>query len=206
MSLGNSRSVGQIVPPLLESLEERLLLTTLIGGDVFEYAVQDTGLQWHLVRVALRGDIIAEFIAAGVDYSDNTPIVGNVGGYLLSSETGRTATNLFGGLNGAYGVRLIGPTPIADPAYQPGNLPYIAAGSDLIAIRALASRDASGGGQTFGFNVAGVPVGTATRSIVQLLQLSNANGNAVARAMLQQASLREDVMSNLDTPDRKSVV
>jgi hypothetical protein len=202
MSLANSRHIDYVTLPLFENLEERLLLTTVFGGEVFEYI--DAGnppdqSRGHLIRVALRGDIIAELIGVDINHRDNSPIIGNVPGTILTSDLGRTG-DLYGGLSGAHGgAKLIGPTPISDSAYPPGNIAYVPAGSGLITIQALASMDALDGGLTYGFNVATVPAGSTQRPIVQLVQLSNSSGHADVQSMLQQASLREDVMSSLST-------
>ena len=93
----NRRNISSL--PCLESLEQRLLLSTLIGGDVFEYFTAGG----QTVRVSLDGDIIAEFIAADLDPSNN-PILGDIPGRIYESTTGRAGADILGGVGGGDGV------------------------------------------------------------------------------------------------------
>lgn len=81
-----------------ESLERRMLLTTLNGGDVFEY-VDASG---EIVRIRLEGNIRAEFIGATAngpfEPADATNLPGNLNG-----------ADIFGGLGGPGGIDIIGP-------------------------------------------------------------------------------------------------
>ena len=74
MSLTNDHCSHSAGPPLFEALEERLLLTTLVGGDVFEFL--DADGDDLPIRIALEGDIIAEFIGGDVDRTDNEILPG----------------------------------------------------------------------------------------------------------------------------------
>ncbi|RKY26825.1 MAG: hypothetical protein DRP83_03515, partial [Planctomycetota bacterium] len=127
--------------PVFEGLEPRLLLTTLVGGDVFEY--QDANEQ--IIRISLGGDVIAEFIGADIDTSSSASaqelVIGDLPGTFVSSDIGRTGADILGGIGGADGVELIGATPITEP---------VGFSADGININAIASRDsATGAGQTF---------------------------------------------------------
>ncbi len=202
--------------PIFEGLEPRLLLTTLVGGDVFEYMDADE----NIIRVALEGDIIVELIAGDIDTSsynaDNagTPdlLIGDVPGRFYSSEIGRTGVKILGGIGGEDGVEPIGPsslTPVTDPNWPAFSIGVTWDGSDNINIDAIASRDpVIGLGQTFGFNYGTVAdyLG-ADRTLLQLVQFQNApnpgggtsSGAATVVANLQQATLQEDVAANLST-------
>jgi len=185
---------GYLSAPFFEALEQRLLLTTLIGGDIFEYL--DAGGDQY-IRVALEGDIIAEFIAGLVDPVTNELTLGELPGAVMSSTIGRSG-NIFGGPGGADGAELLGAISITDADFSPGTFLWDEEGVDEILVQALASMDALGNGRTFGFNVTDVtlPDGN-TRTIIQVLSFSNVTGAATVEGMIQQASLNEDVMSVL---------
>jgi len=180
--------------PELESLEQRLMLTTVVGGEVFEFI--DASNQY--IRVALDGDIVVELIGAFVD-GDNSIILGNLPGTILSSNIGRDGIDLLGGAGGLDGVELLGAISITDVNFSDGSIAHDSDGSDLIVLQALASMDLLGNGATYGFNIAEVDIDDETRLIVQLVNLSNATGAGTVQAMLQQASLGEDIMSTLQT-------
>ncbi len=187
---------------LIELLEERLLLTTLFGGDTFEYISRSPDLNGvQTVRVSVTGDIIAELVAADIDPSNNTLLLGDLSGVYVDSAGdpstgGLGQTEILDGRGGTDGIRLIGFTSMTDLLWAPGNAP------DQITLNALASQDAAGNGATYAFNVATVSVPSAAQSslkVVQLAQLDNNTGAGTVRAMLQQASLNEDVISHLST-------
>ena len=171
---------NKLPEPVFEGLEPRLLLTTLVGGDVFEY--QDANE--NIVRIALEGDIIAEFIAADVDPSssiyDQSLIVGDLPGLITFSEAGRTGV-IGGGIGGADGIQVIGPTAVEEPTgFDADNTNF----------DALASRDAAiGAGQTFGFTTGTANYNNADHAFIQLAQLSNTDGSVSVQAYLQQATL-----------------
>ena len=81
-----------------ESLEQRMLLTTLNGGDVFEYV----DVSGEIVRIRLEGNIRAEFIGAlpGGPFGPTTAV--NLPGNLNGGD-------IFGGLGGPGGIDIIGP-------------------------------------------------------------------------------------------------
>src|SRR5688572_24264529 len=54
----------------LETLENRQLLTTLSGGDTFDYK----DMKDDLYRITLRGNVQAEFVGANVDDSNNVTL------------------------------------------------------------------------------------------------------------------------------------
>jgi len=191
MSPPASHPPGPESAPVLEQLEQRLLLTTLLGGDVFEYYWDQTPPSKN--RIALSGDIIAEFIGAFVDSAGNV-ILGDVPGTIIESTTGRQDQDILGGAGGADGTGLIGPTPITDPDWAYGTIGWVTDGVDEIYLQALASLDEFGNGATYGFNLAGVDVDGDTLTVIQLVQLNTGSGDGTVRAMLQAGSLSEDVM------------
>ena len=184
--------------PVFEGLEPRLLLTTLVGGDVFEY--QDANEQ--IIRISLGGDVIAEFIGADIDTSSSATaqelVIGDLPGTFVSSDIGRTGANILGGVGGADGVELIGATAVTEP---------VGFSADGTNINAIASRDsATGAGQTFGINRGVASYGGADRTFIQLVQFTEApnatgdpTGATSVEAYLQQATLRDDKAADLTT-------
>ena len=176
--------------PLFEGLEPRLMLTTLLGGDVFEY--QDANDSEHIIRIALDGDIIAEFIAADLDPQNNI-ILGDIPGLITASTTGRAGATILGGIGGADGVELIG--AILGDA--------VPAGDDL-SLQALASMDVRGNGATYAFNIATIHDDATDTDIltIQLLKLDPpavipGDVNTTVESLLQQSSLGSDIIIDL---------
>lgn len=201
--MSSSTEPGRYVsPPQFEPLEERLLLTTLIGGgevvggviggEVFEYYDASE----HTIRVSLAGNIIVELIGADLD-DTNTLLLGDIPGKIYESLIGRQDTEILGGVGGADGVELIGSTPITDPDADEYSIPWVTEGVESIVLEGLASRDVLGNGDTYAFNVANVTIDSQDRLVIQLVQLDNGDGDGTSVAMLHQATLREDIMSNL---------
>ena len=180
----------------VEELEPRLLLTTLFGSETFEFRAAGPpapNTNGPAIRVALGGDVVAEFIATDINASNNL-VFGDIPGFILESDLGRENTEILGGFGGADGVEPIGPTIITDSADPLGNIDD----PDIIHIEAIASREALLGGQTFGFNRSDVDIAPGvTRTFVQLLELDNVTGAASVAATLHQASLGPDVMASL---------
>lgn len=185
-----SKSSISTTVPQIENLEQRLLLTTLTGGDTFQY----TDVDGQLIHVSVSGDAIIELIGASADGSTLT--LGDLPGQFVASERGLSGT--------AYlldGCDVIGVTDITDPDYGAGsstpsnNVP--ADHSTEINLQGLASEGALFGSQTYAFNVATVGEGEDASQLVQLVQLGNDDGAATVRAMLQQATLGIDVAAAL---------
>src|SRR4051794_1033096 len=65
----------------VEHLEDRCLLTTVHGGDTFEYR-QTIGGTESRIRVILRGNITAELIGSQIDRLSNTAHLVNLPGEL----------------------------------------------------------------------------------------------------------------------------
>jgi len=175
-----------------------VLLTTLFGGDVFEFIQADPADPFEpaeIVRVALHGDIVAELV--GGDVNDrNELVIGDLPGLLLQSGTDRAGAEILGGRGGADGVEPIGLTSITDngdPAQS------IAAISDNITLNAMASAGLSGDGRVWGFNVGEITDGDLNRTVVQLVELSTEDGAGEVDALLHQATLGEDVAATLST-------
>ena len=59
------------VSSCIETLEPRRMLTTLQGGDTFDYLDADK----NVIRIQLTGDIVAEFIAMRIRETNNTQVV-----------------------------------------------------------------------------------------------------------------------------------
>ncbi len=178
VSLSSGRMVHQ-----LETLEPRKLLTTLVGGEVFQF--RDANDQ--LVRVYLRGDIVVELIGASTTAS--TIDLGDLRGTIIESALGRAGYTLEIG-----GSRLLGLTPINDTIAPEGDVPIPAtpdAATDIeinLNIQAIASRASDG--NTYGFNVVTVSIGGVQTQLVQLLQFNvdpddPDRGNATVIAHLQ---------------------
>jgi len=155
----------------LEALEPRMLFTTLIGGDVFEYI----DAQGTTVRVATAGNLIVELIAGDIDDQNNV-IFGDLPGTFLNSQIGRANADVLGGRGGADGVIPVtlndaggAPTPVTDPATGI-TIGVPIGGQELINISAIASRAALDGGETYGFNRGTIPLTAGERDTVQLVR------------------------------------
>ena len=60
----------------------------------------------------------------------NQVILGDIPGVITESDLGRTGAEILGGLGGADGTELIGPTPISDPLFPFGyGLTYAKGGT-----------------------------------------------------------------------------
>lgn len=92
--------ISKLKRPIFELLEPRRLLTTLHGGDVFEF----TDAQGNIERVRLFGDITAELIGAKIQADDTATLI-NLPGVL-------NGTPINGGLGAASGSQTIGSTSI----------------------------------------------------------------------------------------------
>lgn len=202
---------------ILEQLEDRTLLTNLVGGDVFEF--QDNNN--NLVRVAMSGDISADFIGAYVDEQNVTHLY-DIPGHIYSSSIGRANTDLLGGVGGAHGVQPVNgtnsPTTITDPEFPQGNFVVPTTGNAQINLQALASNQS---GDTYAFNVGTASFGQGanaiTRNLLQLVQLRTSDhldqpplelaGAGTVKAMFQQGTLAEDVPATLSAllPDVQDV-
>ncbi|MCX5660249.1 MAG: hypothetical protein NTW19_11075 [Planctomycetota bacterium] len=195
-------SAGPSAPPSsaamgnrLEPLEPRVLLTTLVGGDVYEFVDANN----QTVRVRIEGDAIVELIGASVD-DQNQAVLGDLPGRFVGSTIGRTGTTVLGG---GSGIQDIGPTPISDPINASNSITRVP--GDNINLNAIASRDENGGGATYAFNVGSVTVGTGSvRNVLELVRFdslsntsSSSGGAATVKALIQQASLRDDILSTL---------
>ena len=68
----------------IEPLESRRLLTTLHGGDSFEY----TDINGAIDRITLTGNITAEIIGSSVDRNTNNITLIDLPGQLYNATTG----------------------------------------------------------------------------------------------------------------------
>ena len=100
----------------IEALEPRRLLTTITGGQTFEY--QD--INGAIDRVTAVGNITAELIGASVDRSNNNLTLLDLPGNLYGRGGGVTALN--GGITAPAGVSRIGIISITDPFDANGNV------------------------------------------------------------------------------------
>jgi hypothetical protein len=187
--------------PRFEQMEDRLLLTTLMGGEVFEYQNEAE----ETIRVALGGDIIVEIVGADVDDQQRLH-TGGLPGTVFSSTAGRNMTHIQGGHGGVFGVELIGETPVDEPAASPPldvGYDLLTVPDDEINLDGLASMGQVGSGATYAFNIGSVTVNGEDTTVIQLASVSTLPGNATAtvEAMLHGARLNEDTMANiLPTP------
>ena len=79
-----------------ERLEPRLLLTTLFGGETFEYqsaAPGDLDEAGPIVRVRVDGNATVELLAADVG-NDNLPAFSGIPGLITESSIGRTGVRV----------------------------------------------------------------------------------------------------------------
>jgi len=188
--------------PVLEALEERLMLTTMVGGQTGEFWAPLTDdpynpFNGHNIRVILEGDIIAEFLGVGLAMG-NTVTVGD----LPIKVTGGGSVSIAGGLGAFDGVTLIGPTPITDTT---GPTTDYAVPDDDLNIQAIASQDYLTGGKTYGFNVYVDTTGSFRTTEVQLLEINNATGDATVVAdlsgILPFTIEQDDQGNDVEVPD-----
>ncbi len=159
----------------LERLEPRVMLTTLVGGDVFDFASpgasQGSGQDTNppIIRISLHGNIQADFIGARVNES-NQLILTDLPGRFVSSDVGRSGTEYLGGVGGIDGSipvslnQSTGAPMIYDNFRQRGN---------ALAFQAIASNS---NGATWGFNVTTPASTTSATGRVWLTQLDNTTG------------------------------
>ncbi len=193
----------------LESLEPRVLLTTLHGGESFEYHQADPSNPLGLgaqIRVSINGDATVELITADF-LTDGTGQIefGDTPGRILPFDNlapaggplSRSDTDVRGGIGGADGLELIGPiAPIFDPSGAVPPPPNAGA----INVTAIASQDAVKGGNTYGFNQFTVNVNNTPVPHVTLLELDNSSGQGQVASSLHAAriSAADDIASFVD--------
>ncbi len=194
-------------PMCFESLEQRQMLTTLFGGDVFEFTAPNKGTHdptdYLTVRVSLTGDIIVELI--GCDFDDhNNIILGDIPGMLYQSDIGVGGTRILGGIAGGSGSQTMTGVSMPRPAdgstseswaYNPVE------NNELINLQGLASRDALAQGDTYAFNVASYDNAAGdTVTAVQLTKIPSLTGNPTATEEANLASPKLDgFIANLTT-------
>ncbi|HAI10693.1 MAG TPA: hypothetical protein DCM28_03255, partial [Phycisphaerales bacterium] len=205
----------------LETLEPRVLLTTLVGGDIFEFKAPDPADpagEGVTIRVIVTGDTIVELIGADVrlepDGFGGLRQVVNLGdlpgtiygeGSAAGSDNIEDGIDILGGVGGADGIELLNALNI-DPLTGPIIL-STPDGTDQIDMQAIASMGLLGNGTTFGINVGQIGTGTGTaattRQVIQLVQLDvtnddgTTNNNSTVEAVIQAATLQSDIQSNL---------
>ncbi|MDP6153689.1 MAG: choice-of-anchor L domain-containing protein, partial [Phycisphaeraceae bacterium] len=142
--------IGSKYRHLLEPLEQRVLLTTLVGGDAFEFRAPDPtnpDSEGPTVRVVVSGDTIVELISADIDISSDPEnqelLLGDVPGRIFSAResfdpvferigglTGRILTDFengvdvlggVGGEDGVIPVTLIDNPGAGTPIIDPDN-------------------------------------------------------------------------------------
>lgn len=142
---GRARDLG--VSSRLEPMEQRLLLTTLMGGESFTY----TDAHAKQIVVTLQGNTIAELIAS-VQSSDGTLLFGNIGGRI----TGTTANpiNRNGTIigNGSLPVGLDVNAGAKEDIYTVAGVPERSVGANPLDINFMALA-ATQTGDVYGFNV-----------------------------------------------------
>ncbi|MCC7408806.1 MAG: hypothetical protein IT442_12090, partial [Phycisphaeraceae bacterium] len=134
----------------LESLEPRLLLSTLFGGETFEF--QDA--QQQRIIVSVGGNVVVEVIGGTVSINDNTVILHQMPGDIWTSSIGRGGIRLNGGFAGQKGS-----DPVTLDSLNGAPISYSAPGGlgggggpvfgNNLSVNALAS---NAEGDTYGFN------------------------------------------------------
>ena len=176
---------------VFEPLEERKLLTTIHGGDIFEYtdgtaAVNPTAA---LDRVHAFGSASDQYELIGSSFTNGGFVLGDVPG-LITHPDGST-TEVLGGVGGRHGISLIGTATganesltdlvnpnqntVGSPAF---GLPGAFAPSGGITIDAMSSNSK---GTTWGFNVIQQQAGGATVKRVELVNINYTNTTDPAR-------------------------
>lgn len=173
----------------LEALEPRVLLTTLVGGDIFEYIDS----QGQTVRVVLEGDAIIELIGGDINNSivpsaddpSSALILGDLPGYIYQSDLGRVG-DIAGGLGGADGVELRATINITDNVNAGGG-GTVSSPSDRISISALATHPDTG--NTWGVNLITLTLqGSETAiTVAQVIEFNAESGNGIVRYSYQLA-------------------
>lgn len=185
-----------------EALEPRRLLTTLVGGDIFEFTSPDPANPTQRItnRIILTGNITAELIGGTLDPLTNQVVISDVpGGFLQSNIRGLGFSNVprapvLGGVGGGQGVQAVGGgMTINSPApFNPQGQVNHTGGSDAFNVRTFA---VAPDGTYYAFNI--VKIGTqgqaGEQSIVQLLRVSPDGSPATVIAELNSR------ISNLTT-------
>ena len=91
-----------------ELLEPRQLLTTLQGGDVFEFLQRTSNGEESFMRISLEGNIQAEVLGSFVSKRDNRARIVNMPGVI--NRPGLPPDIISGGIGGPGGIDIIGPT------------------------------------------------------------------------------------------------
>ncbi|MFW6154053.1 MAG: hypothetical protein ACOC95_02455 [Planctomycetota bacterium] len=122
MSLSSDGRAKGTRAPRFENLEERLMLTTVYGGQIVEYLQPVDGdpdpRTFIPIRMALGGDIVVELV--GMNFFGE---VGHMPARVTNDPLGGPVSHS-GGLGGFDGVDLIGPTPITDPDGVTDSFPW----------------------------------------------------------------------------------
>ena len=172
----------------VELLEDRRLLTRIVGGESFEFFdpldSATAPATRRIIRVEAVGNVSAELLGAVVSPANQITIT-NIPGDLTSPIFGRGGPVL-GGLGGGNGYQLIGPTPITDPI-NGVNGTFTVVPSDSVNLTAMAS-DAFG--NTYAFNIVpiAVPVAGGTpvaHALVQLVRVNTSTGDGTVVASLE---------------------
>ncbi|MFN4242099.1 MAG: beta strand repeat-containing protein [Tepidisphaerales bacterium] len=176
-----------------EALEARRLLTTLFGGDIFEFSAPDPANPSQRVtnRIILSGNITAELIGGSIDPLTGQVVISDVPGAFLQSQIrGIPFSNVpqapvLGGVGGGIGVQPLGPgiTIFSPPPFDDQGQVLYTGGSAAFNVRSFA---VAPNGTYYAFNV--VKIGTqgqaGERSIVQLLRVEQNGGAATVIAEL----------------------
>lgn len=176
-----------------EALEARRLLTTLVGGDIFEFTSPDPANPTQRItnRIILSGNITAELIGGSIDPLTGQVVISDVPGAFLQSQIrGIPFSNVpqapvLGGVGGGVGVQAVGGgMTINSPApFNPQGQVNYTGGSAAFNVRTLA---VAPDGTYYAFNI--VKIGTqgqaGEQSIVQLLRVSQDGSTATVIAEL----------------------
>ncbi len=159
----------------LEALEPRLLLTALVGGEVFHF--QDAENQ--RVAISVTGNVVVEIVGATMN-PENDVLLHELPGEFIQSTLGRAGFRVAGGYGAEDGIMPVNGdndtgalTHLLDGAGAAFN-PLTAFHED-IAFNAIAANKA---GDTYGINFYSTVTLFGETQIVELVQFDNATGTA----------------------------
>ncbi|MCC7147407.1 MAG: hypothetical protein IT443_13255 [Phycisphaeraceae bacterium] len=185
----------------LETLEPRLLLTTLLGGDNFSF--QDA--EGQRINISVGGNVIVEVLGATMGANGDV-IIHQMPGEFFESSFGRRGANgdpRLGGVLGGFGAaKGVIPVTLDDQAgahteiQESAGFPGIAAPGEF-EINALATNAA---GDVYGLTYAEVPGLFGLQRFVYLLSLDTSTGEATPVRNLYSQLLGIFDDGDLDTP------
>jgi hypothetical protein len=160
----------------IEGLESRVLLTVLVGGDVFQW--QDAN--GNVAQINMNGSkLSADFVLGYVDDQNNT-IITDLPGHFVASPLDQLGADVLGGVGAQDGIEPVSLDSVGGAPTTFGQFPAAPSAADL---EALASRS---NGQTWGINLATVVLANNLKQQqIQLVSLNNQTGAGVVTSDLR---------------------